>query len=72
MVLVHLRTNRIQTLNRTAARLWELLEEGRSSSEIKQLLLTEFEVGEEELEAEMDRLLKALQESQLIVADDKG
>ena len=32
VVLVHLRTNRIYTLNRTGARFWELLEDGTISS----------------------------------------
>src|SRR5215208_4829191 len=43
-VLVHLSTNRIYELNETGARIWELLERGRSSTEINDQLCAEFTV----------------------------
>lgn len=59
-VLVHLRTNRIYALNPTGARFWELLAAGVDVSDIKAQLLREFEVGSEQLESEIDRLLRSL------------
>jgi hypothetical protein len=67
IVLVHLQTNRIYSLNPTGARLWELLVEGRSHDEIKQQLLEEFEVPEGELEREIEALLSSLRAEQLVV-----
>lgn len=67
IVLVHLQTNRIYSLNPTGARLWELLVEGRSYDEIKQQLLEEFEVAENQLEREMEALLSSLRVEQLVV-----
>jgi hypothetical protein len=67
IVLVHLQTNRIYSLNPTGARLWALLVEGRSQDEIKQQLLEEFEVAEDELDREMAALLSSLRAEQLVV-----
>ena len=72
IVLVHLQTNQIHGLNRTAARFWELLEEGQGRSAIVERLRSEFEVGEEELEAEIDELLGSLRAKGLIVDSRKS
>lgn len=72
VVLVHLGTDRIQVLNRTAARLWELLAEGLEVAEIKHRMLIEFEVDEADLAAETDRLVQQLVEARLIVPADDG
>jgi Coenzyme PQQ synthesis protein D (PqqD) len=60
VVLVNLRTNKIYALNRTGARAWELLEEGRSRGEIAGALLEEFDVESDEVEAELDGLFAHL------------
>ena len=59
LVLVHLGTNRIYTLNSTGARVWHLLQNGSSRREIREQLLREFDVGAEDLDEELDRLLHA-------------
>jgi hypothetical protein len=66
-VLVHLKTNRIYELNRTAARLWALLEEQRSLAEIQQTLVAEFSVEPEAVKLEMDALLEELLDEQLVL-----
>jgi hypothetical protein len=68
-VLVNLRTNRIFELNRTGARLWELLGEGSSESQIVERLLAEFEVPQEQLEREVRALLDSLLDEGLISSD---
>ncbi len=66
MVLVHLRTNQIHTLNPTAARTWELLQGGHGVEEIKQILLGEFEVEAERVDREVKKLLIDLERSSII------
>ena len=70
VVLVHIRTDKIFVLNRTGARVWELLCESLDRSAIQGRLLAEFEVGEVQLAAEIDALLTALTEEGLILPDD--
>jgi hypothetical protein len=60
IVLVHLQKDKIFSLNRTAARFWELLSAGQSLVEIRQQLMEEFDVAESHLTVEMDELLTSL------------
>jgi hypothetical protein len=70
-VLVNLRTNRIFELNRTGARLWDLLGEGSSESQIVERLLAEFEVPQEQLEREVRALIDSLLDEGLISSDSQ-
>jgi len=67
MILLHLRTNRFYELNRTGARLWELLGSGLSRAEIKKQMMEEFEVDPVQLEGEMKDLLESMKKEDLIV-----
>jgi Coenzyme PQQ synthesis protein D (PqqD) len=69
VVLVHLGTNRIYTLNPTGARFWDLLESGLDRHAIKTALLAEFEVGETQLDAEIEALVAELSDQGLLVLD---
>ncbi len=71
-VLIQLRTNRVYTLNRTGARLWELLEAGCDRATIQDRLAQEFEVGETALANEIDRLLGKLADEKLLDSDDES
>ncbi|TMK27259.1 MAG: PqqD family protein [Actinobacteria bacterium] len=66
MVLVHLGTNRIYSLNETGARFWELLASGSERAEIERQLLDEFVVEPEDLRQEIDSMLGALAEEGLV------
>jgi hypothetical protein len=66
VVLVNLRTNEIYTLNRTAARAWELIAEGRDRSGVEAGLAQEFSVEETAVGGELDGLLDELVEKELI------
>jgi hypothetical protein len=68
-VLVHLGTNRIYTLNSTAARLWELLEEGHDRLEIERRMGAEFDVDGAELAEEIERALASLTAEGLVAPD---
>jgi hypothetical protein len=69
VVLVHLRTNRIYTLNRTGARFWELLEDGHDLEQARKRLLLEFDVDEEQVRDEMRELVEELVERGLLEHD---
>ena len=57
IVLVHLETNRIYELNRTAAFLWDALAAGSTQAELEERLALEFDVDPEQLAREIDELL---------------
>jgi hypothetical protein len=66
LVLVNLRTNRIYELNRTAARVWELLDAGSGRSELEEVLLGEFDVEDSVLSQDVGRMLDQLSSEGLI------
>lgn len=69
VVLVHLRTNEIYTLNATAGRFWELLGSGLDRDAIKRAMRDEFDVEEPRLDEEIDALVADLSRQGLVVAD---
>jgi hypothetical protein len=66
VVLVHLDTNRIYALNPTAARFWELVEEGCSRAEAEARLVKTFEVEAAEVNREVDECVKHLVDEGLV------
>lgn len=66
IVLVHLETNRIFELNRTAAFLWDALAEGSTRAELEERMALEFDVEQEELAREIDELLGQFASERLI------
>ena len=68
IVLVHLKTDRIYVLNRTGARLWELLTADCDRTEIELQMLAEFEATATELRAQIDAMLASLMADSLIDA----
>ena len=72
VVLVHMRRNEIFSLNVTGARLWELVREGRSRSEVVAQLTTEFDATGATVEEETDRLLAALEREGLLELEERG
>jgi hypothetical protein len=66
IVLVHLETNRIFELNRTAAALWDVLATGPTRAELERQLRAEFDVEPDQLSHEIDDLLRQLTSEHLI------
>ncbi len=66
IVIVHLRTDRIYELNRTAARVWELLGTGCSRAQLERRMREEFDVEPDRLAQEMDDLLESMRQTRLI------
>jgi hypothetical protein len=71
VVLVQLDRNSIFALNRTGARFWELIVEGRNRSEAIELMLKEFDVSRTELESEIEQFLDLLFREGLLVSSDE-
>lgn len=66
IVLVHLQTNRIYTLSATAARFWELLQQGLERAAIISQLSEEYDVEQSQLEAEISGLVSRLSAERLV------
>jgi Coenzyme PQQ synthesis protein D (PqqD) len=66
IVLVHLGTNRIYSLNETGARFWELLAGGGDRAEIERQLLDEFAIDPDDLRQEIDAMLVSLANEGLV------
>jgi hypothetical protein len=66
IVLVHLGTNRIYELNRTAASLWDALAAEPTQTELGERLALEYDVDRAELAREIDDLLKQLISERLV------
>lgn len=67
-VLLHLGSGSYFGLDPVGTRIWQLLAEGKSPPEIRDLLVTEFDVTCDELERDIDRLLQELLGQGLIAA----
>jgi Coenzyme PQQ synthesis protein D (PqqD) len=65
-ILVRLQTNRIYELNLTGSRIWELLKENRSRSEIVDTLVREFDENPETIGTALDDLLGRLRSEGLV------
>ena len=66
MVLIHLETNQVFELNDTGARIWEMLEAGADEDDIAERLSAEFEVAPEQLQRDLNDLLRELTSQGLI------
>ena len=60
MILVNLQTDRIFTLNDTAAQFWELLAEGMSVEQARDQLLDTYDVDANKLDAEITVIVDQL------------
>lgn len=66
VVLLNLKTNRFFSLNRTGARLWELLASGDPLGAIEAQLCQEFDVDPAELAADVQQMVASLLDEQLL------
>ncbi len=68
-VLIQLGTNRIYELNRTGARILELISDGCDRSQIQETILREFDVDAVQLASAVDDLLSLLSAEGLASAE---
>ena len=66
IVLVHLQSDEMYSLNPTGARAWELLSEGRDSDAIEAALSDEYDIDREEARRELETLVDELERHQLV------
>src|SRR5690242_17145967 len=66
VVLVHMQSDRIFELNRTAARLWELLTTGCTQADAQRRMLEEFAVDPTQLTQEINTIVASLVSEQLL------
>ena len=67
IVLVDLKTDQIYSLNRTAARIWELLCADCDRAELERRMLEEFDVAPRDVAQAIDELIASLTEGGLLV-----
>ena len=65
-ILIDLRTNEIYEMNRTAARMWQLLGDGLDVDDIERGLESEFEIEPKELHRQMESFLATLLDAKLV------
>lgn len=70
LVLVHLQTNQIYELNRTAARLWELLADGADRLTLHEGMRAEFDADRTELAHDVENLVSLMLRERLLTVDE--
>jgi 8-oxo-dGTP pyrophosphatase MutT (NUDIX family) len=68
VILMHLKTDRIYSLNSTGARFWELIAGGMGLAAVRRELGEEFDVRPEVLAAEVESILALMIGEQLLIA----
>ena len=66
IVLVDLKTDKIYSLNRTAARIWELMCTDCDRAEVERRMLEEFDVARGELAEAIDELVTSMTQDGLL------
>jgi Coenzyme PQQ synthesis protein D (PqqD) len=67
VVVVDLKTDKIYSLNRTAARIWELMCADCDRAEVERRMLEEFDVTPDQLAQAIDALVASLTQDGLLV-----
>jgi hypothetical protein len=67
IVLVDLNTDRIYSLNRTAARIWELMCADCDRAEVERRMLEEFDITRDQLAEAIDDLVMSMMQDGLLV-----
>ena len=66
LVMMHIEKGKYFGLNPVGKRIWELLEQPKSTEEITDILLTEFEVTPEQCTAEVQEFLDKMEKSDVV------
>jgi Coenzyme PQQ synthesis protein D (PqqD) len=71
-VLLNLDNKYYYSLNETGLKIWQIIEEFQSPSEIAKRLANEYEIDTERVEANVVRLVEELEKEQLIIPKKGG
>jgi hypothetical protein len=69
LVGLHVDQGACYGFNPTAARVWQLLEQPRTVSDLREHLLAEYQVDEETCDRELRALLKQFEDHRLVAAE---
>ena len=67
VVILQYETGTYFTLNEVGMQIWKLLEQGKTLQEILNVLLQEYDVGQERLQQDLLNVIKQLEERRLIL-----
>ncbi|EAW38838.1 PqqD family peptide modification chaperone [Lyngbya sp. PCC 8106] len=70
-LILHLTSGTYYGLNPVGKRIWDLIQEPKTVAEIRDTLLTEYEVDLEQCDRDLKAILQQLSEQQLIKIDDE-
>jgi hypothetical protein len=71
IILVHLKTDKIFVLNRTGARVWELISEDLDLDAMGQRIAREFDVATQAVSVEIGELFDALRRDDLVILEEE-
>lgn len=66
IVVLNLNTERFYELDEVGKRIWELLSDNKEYSTIVDILLSEYDVSEKQLQEDLNRLIEDLKKAELI------
>ena len=72
VVILDLTSNNYFGLNSIGSRVWHLIAQNRPIDEIVTTLLGEFDVGAEQLQADIQELIEQLESKGLLIQDDQS
>lgn len=72
LVILDLASEKYFGLDAVGTRIWQLLNENQSLGEVKKVILSEYEVSQEQLEADIKQLLDSLQQAGLVKLEPAG
>ena len=71
-VVLNLDTGIYFTLNPVGTRIWELIEEHGDLAKVRDAMISEYEVGEETLDRDIEALMRELVEKGLVLSTPEG
>lgn len=71
-VVLNLETGIYFTLNPVGTRIWQLIEEHGDLAKVRESMISEYEVGEEALDRDIEALMRELVEKGLVVSAPVG
>lgn len=71
-VVLNLETGIYFTLNPVGTRIWQLIEEHGDLAKVRDAMISEYEVGEEALDRDIEALMRELVEKGLVLSTPEG
>lgn len=72
LVILDLASEKYFGLDALGTRIWQLLNENQSLGEVKEIILSEYDVSQKQLDADINQLLDSLQQAGLVKLEPAG